>query len=132
MVKAFAYRVALIVVLTLAVLLALTGSALAFSDVPTNHPYATAIADLSAGAIISVWDDGSSGPERPVWRQHFAKMIVLAMALPCSETDVCTFEDVYPDLPGSLYPDHYIAVCAAANITQWDESRSLLFDCATM
>jgi micrococcal nuclease len=106
-------------VMVLAVLLLLMATpVLAFTDVPANHPYAAAIADLSTREIISGYDDGSFGPEKPVWRQHFAKMIVLTLDIPCTEADVCPFSDVYAGFPGDLYPDHYVAVCAAQGITQ--------------
>ena len=50
-------------------------------------------------------------------RQQFAKMIALALDLPVSEADVCPFGDVEAAGPGILYPDHYVAACAARGIT---------------
>ncbi len=99
------------------VLVCFAGPALAFSDVPAGHPYAAAIADLSGRQIINGYEDGTFGPEKPTMRQQFAKMIVLSLGLPVSETDVCTFVDVDSSGPDNLYPDNYIAVAAAKGIT---------------
>jgi len=89
-----------------------------FPDVAASHPYAEAIRHLSDGGIITGYSDGSFGPERPVWRQHFAKMIVKVLGLPVSEADVAPFADVESGGPETLYPDNYIAVAAAQGITQ--------------
>lgn len=55
-------------------------------------------------------------PDDPVWRQQFAKMIVLGLALPVSSSDVCPFGDVEKSSGDSLYPDHFIAAAARAGI----------------
>ncbi len=94
----------------------LATSALAFTDV-SGHPYADAIADLSGRGIINGYEDGTFRPNNPVWRQHFAKMIVLTLDLQVSEDDVCPFSDVDIGGPSTLYPDNYIAVAAARGIT---------------
>jgi hypothetical protein len=99
------------------VLFCFAGPALAFSDVPAGGPYAAAIDDLSGRQIINGYNDGTFGPDNPTMRQQFAKMIVLSLGLPVSETDVCTFVDVDSSGPDSLYPDNYIAVAAAKGIT---------------
>ncbi|MHB1344030.1 MAG: thermonuclease family protein [Thermoleophilia bacterium] len=90
----------------------------AFWDVSSSHSYATAIGTLSQRGIINGYDDGTFRPGNPVWRQHFAKMIVLTLGLPASEADVCPFGDVDIGGPSTLYPDNYIAVAAARGITQ--------------
>ena len=53
-------------------------------------------------------------------RQQFAKMIVKTLNLPVSENDISPFTDVMTDMGSTdpLYPDHYVAVCAANGITQ--------------
>lgn len=91
---------------------------LSFSDVPEGHGYADAIYDLASRGIILGYTDGRFGPSDPVVRQQFAKMIVLSLALPVSEADVCPFGDVDVSGPSSLYPDNYVAVCATHNITK--------------
>jgi hypothetical protein len=101
-----------------ALLVSPAAAASLFPDVPSSHPYASAIVDLSDRKIISGYEDGTFKPEAPVWRQHFAKMIVLTFGLPVSESDVCPFTDVDTSSGGYLYPDHYIAVCAAKEITK--------------
>lgn len=96
----------------------------AFSDVPDSQPYHTAINDLAGRTIIGGYPDGTFKPDNKVTRQQFAKMIVRSLGCEATEGDECSFTDVVKSLPGSyvdqndpLYPDHYVAVCAAQGIT---------------
>jgi hypothetical protein len=98
--------------------LALCGSALAFTDVPTSHQFAKAIHDLSVRGIIGGYDDGTFRPAALVNRQQFAKMIVGALYLPVSTNDVCPFADVALSEGESLYPDHFVAVAVANGISK--------------
>jgi hypothetical protein len=101
-------------------MLGLTGVASAattFPDVPADHPYYTAISDLATRGIMGGYANGDFGPGDPMLRQQFAKVIVLAGGLPVSEADVCPFTDVPVSGLASLYPDNYIAACAANGIT---------------
>jgi hypothetical protein len=109
----------LIVAVVTALILALLipASAFAFTDVGAEHPYAEAIGFLSDAGIISGYADGSFRPEEQVWRQHFAKMIVLALDVPVSEASISTFTDLDPSGADSLYPDNYIAAAAQAGLT---------------
>lgn len=105
-------------VLATVLLLGYTSSqASAFSDVFPYGSESDAIKDLSSRGIINGYDDGTFRPDNPVWRQHFAKMVVLTLGLPTSETDACPFNDVDVGGPSTLYPDNYIAVAAAQGIT---------------
>jgi N-acetylmuramoyl-L-alanine amidase len=89
-----------------------------FPDVPAGYPYAAAIAEVSAQGIMTGYDHGSFRPTDPVSRQQFAKMIVLALGLPVTESDTCPFTDVaHSSGPDPFYPDHYVAVAAANGIT---------------
>ncbi len=91
-----------------------------FTDVTPAHPFYRQIRDLAALRIIRGFDDGSVGPEKLVTRQQFAKMIVKTLALTVTGNE----EPPFTDVPGGLdqtdplYPDKYVAVCAAAGITQ--------------
>ena len=89
-----------------------------FTDVPSDHVYYVQITDLAARDVVSGFTDGSFQPDTWVSRQQFAKMIVLTAGYPVSEDDVCTFDDVQKSGGGSLYPDNFVAVCAARGITQ--------------
>lgn len=89
-----------------------------FNDVAGNHPYADAIRELSEAQIVNGYDDGSFRPQNPVWRQHFAKMIVCTLGLPVSEADRALFSDVDDYGPDTFYPDNYIAVAANTGITR--------------
>jgi hypothetical protein len=90
-----------------------------FPDVPSSHPNAVAIAEVSDRGIMAGYTDGDFGPADPVMRQQFAKVIVLALALPVTEDDKCPFSDVVLSSgPDPLYPDHYVAVAAAHGITK--------------
>ena len=88
-----------------------------FPDVPASHQYYTAISGLASQGIIGGYTDGNFGPNDPVKRQQFAKMAVLTGAYPVSESDVCSFTDVTAGGADNLFPDNYIAVCAARGIT---------------
>jgi hypothetical protein len=94
-----------------------TAAPLRFPDVPDSHPYSTEINDLADRGIVVGYEDGTFRPDDGVLRQQFAKMVVLTMALPVSEADVTSFLDVDVSGPAGLYPDNYIAVCAAEGIT---------------
>lgn len=87
-------------------------TAQSFRDVPTDHPYYTAIQDIADLGIIGGYGNGDFGPSNPVIRQQLAKMIVLAMGFTVTELDSHAFMDVPHSAP-SLYPYHYVA--AAAN-----------------
>ena len=88
-----------------------------FPDVPITHPEHAAIVDLASRGIVNGYPTGQFGPNDDVKRQQFAKMIVLAGGYPVSEANVCPFADVTDSGPDELYPDNYVAVCAAAGIT---------------
>jgi hypothetical protein len=94
-----------------------SASSAGFADVPTTYPYNEAIADLAARGVLSGYADGHFGPANPLTRQQFAKMIVLTGGYPVSEADICPFDDVANGGPDTLYPDNYVAVCAAKGIT---------------
>ncbi|MCE5254366.1 MAG: S-layer homology domain-containing protein [Actinomycetia bacterium] len=89
-----------------------------FPDVPTTHPHYEAICDLASRGIITGYTSGAFGPGDPVTRQQFAKMIVLAGGYSVSEGDVCPFTDVEKSGASDLYPDNFVAVCAARGITK--------------
>jgi hypothetical protein len=88
-----------------------------FPDVPATHPHYAAITDLASRGIIGGYINGNFGPGDPVTRQQFAKMIVLTSGYPVSESDVCYFVDVEKSGGSSFYPDNYVAVAAAHQIT---------------
>lgn len=94
-----------------------TPGAVSFLDVSTDHPYYQAIRGLADAGVVNGKSDGNFYPSDPVTRQQFAKMIVLGSDYPVSESDVCGFKDVTKSGASSLYPDNYVAVCAAKGIT---------------
>jgi hypothetical protein len=112
---------AILLVLVLAVAAPAAGS---FPDVPASHPYYAAITDLANRGIIGGYQNGNFGPSDAVQRQQFAKMIVLTGGYPVSESDVCPFTDVPVSGPSGLYPDNYVAVCAANGITMGKTATS--------
>ena len=91
-----------------------------FSDTPPHHPYYSQITALVTRGVVSGYGGNRFGPDDPLTRQQFAKMIVLALGLPVTVDDVCPFGDVAQGTPGSvdpLYPANYVAVAAAHGIT---------------
>lgn len=104
--------------LTLCVALLIVVGAAAFTDVPAGHPYGQAIQTLSDRGIINGFPDGTFKSGNPVIRQQFAKMIVLTLGLPVSESNVVPFDDVQiGGFPDPFYPDNYTAVAATHGIT---------------
>jgi hypothetical protein len=100
------------------------GGTTSFPDVTSDSHYYAAITYLAGKSVISGYDNGNFGPNDPVTRQQFAKMIVRAVGYPVSTANECPFVDVERSLPGHyldskdpLYPDHYVAVAALHGIT---------------
>ena len=89
-----------------------------FSDI-AGSPYAAAITALADDGVVTGFEDGTFKPNNAVTRQQFAKMIVLALGLTVTGTEVCPFGDV-PAQEGTdpFYPSKYVAVCASQSITQ--------------
>jgi hypothetical protein len=85
-----------------------------FSDVPENHLYFTAIEDIAKRGIVEGYGDGTFGPNNPITRAEFAKIIDLAMGLVPTEEDKTCFPDVKDD--DRLFPYHYIAKAAQEGI----------------
>jgi len=96
-----------------------------FPDVPTGHHYATAIEGMADEAIIEGYTSGYFGPNDPVVRQQFAKMIVLTMAefYPSQYTATTNDEYEFTDsativrTTGELYPYHFVAKAALTGLT---------------
>ena len=91
---------------------------LLYSDIPRSHRYSVAIEDLTDCGVVNGAPGGLFRPGDPVTRQQFAKMIVLGGDYAVSESDICPFRDVQKGGDATLYPDNYVAVCAAKGIAQ--------------
>jgi hypothetical protein len=99
-----------------------------FPDVPTDHPYYTAIEGMAQLGIIQGYPSGYFGPNDPVIRQQFAKMIVLTMAeydpvhFETTKNDTFAFADsdvmIAQTPSGELYPYHYVSKAALTGLTQ--------------
>ncbi len=97
--------------------------AASFSDGSESNPYYGAITGMADARIIGGFEDGTFGPDKPVTRQQFAKMIDGTMNLTVVEgawnDKKPPFNDVVePNDPNSLYPNDYIAVAFQNGITQ--------------
>lgn len=91
-----------------------------FPDVPEGHHYLTAIEAVTDAGLMDGYGNGDFGPNDWVIRQQFAKMIVTALQLPVSETDLYDFTDkpAVVHLEGILYPYHYAAVAALKGLVE--------------
>lgn len=87
-----------------------------FGDVPNSNRYHVQIETLAQLGIIEGYPDGTFRPDAPLTRQQFAKMVVKAMRIAVSESDVCDFRDVSPSGTDGLYPDNYVAAVARERI----------------
>ena len=113
--KLFRHSIASVVA---TVLLAVLIMGLAASS---SNPYHTAIIDLANKGIIGGYTNGNFGPNDPVTRQQFAKMIDLALGLTVKEGDfpdpAAPFVDLGADNSSNLYPHEYVAVAALNGLT---------------
>ncbi|NLE11187.1 MAG: hypothetical protein GX630_06730 [Actinobacteria bacterium] len=94
-------------------------NATGFADVAASSPHAAAIVDFTDRGVILGFGDGTFRPNTPVTRQQFAKMIVKALELTVTGSEVSPFIDVairFGEDP--FYPSRYVAVCAAQGITK--------------
>ena len=93
-----------------------------FADVPSDHPNARAIGVLFAQGVVSGFPNGAFGPERPVTRAQFAKMVVLALGIQPPDQGAGlppTFADV-PAADG--YPFVYVEAAAGRDIVRGNGS----------
>jgi subtilisin family serine protease len=89
-----------------------------FPDVPSDHPYARAIGILLAQGIVSGFPSGTFGPDLPVTRAQFAKMVVLALGIHPLDQGAglpASFGDV-PAADG--YPFVYVEAAAGRDIVR--------------
>lgn len=100
----------------------LASFSLPFIDLPMGHAYRRAIENLFILEIMSGYDATHFGPNDPLLRQQFAKMIVLTTGVSCTEADHCRFVDVSNSGPGSLYPDNYVEAAAREELTRGTSS----------
>ncbi|OFW60302.1 MAG: hypothetical protein A2133_10085 [Actinobacteria bacterium RBG_16_64_13] len=90
-----------------------------YSDVSTSYRYFAAIYQLEKRGIISGFSNGTFRPSSLVTRQQFAKMIIKALGVPVSGSEVCPFTDVVDQVgTDPLYPSKYVAVGAIRGIIQ--------------
>lgn len=87
-----------------------------FPDVDPDSLTYFAIQSMADDGIISGYKSGEFGPQNPVLRAQFAKMIVGILGIPVDESLVAPFPDLGPDDPNDLYPHDYIAAAAAAGV----------------
>ncbi len=90
-----------------------------FADVDGTTLYAANITELAQQGVVTGFSDGTFGPDKPVTRQQFAKMIILALGYPVPPVTACSFPDVLPlsDCTDPLYPVAYVQACVNAGIT---------------
>ncbi|MHB8868305.1 MAG: S-layer homology domain-containing protein [Thermoleophilia bacterium] len=87
-----------------------------FPDI-AGYKYSAAVVELAALGVVGGFQDGRFGPNDPVKRAQFAKMIALTMHLPVNESLTSPFTDLGADDPTDLYPHEYVAAVASAGIT---------------
>ena len=124
--KLFRYPVALVLITVLLAILIMGlavstsfAATTSFPDVPSSNPYHTAITNLAANGIISGYTNGNFGPNDPVTRQQFAKMIVLVLGVKPLASAQNPFFDVATGWP---YPSGYVAAVALNDITYGTDS----------
>ena len=89
-----------------------------FPDVPSEHPHAQAIGALLAQGIVSGFSSGTFGPDLPVTRAQFTKMVVLALGIKPSD-DGAGLPPTFADVPAADgYPFVYVEAAAELNIVR--------------
>lgn len=86
-----------------------------FADT-ADSPYMTAIELIADAGIASGYGDGTFGPQDPLFRAQFAKLICLALRLPVDESMDPPFTDLGEDWLGSFYPTEFVAAAAQHGI----------------
>lgn len=90
-----------------------------FRDVSdSNTPYVRQIETLARLSVVNGVGEGLFRPGSPVYRQQFAKMVVLTLGHPVSTADTAPFTDVERGKDGGLYPYHHVAVAWKKGITR--------------
>ncbi len=90
-----------------------------FPDVESGHDYFTAVEFLANWDVIGGYENGKFGPNDPLSRQQFAKILARAVELKITGTEVCPFRDVDDQLGDDpFYPSKYVAACAAEGYAQ--------------
>jgi len=103
----------------LVLMVVLASPASAFPDVPDNHRYARAINELADLGIVSGRLDGTFGPNDPVLRAQFAKMICGLLGIEVNEDlSFAPFTDLGPDDPESVYPHEFVGAAYQAHLTR--------------
>ena len=95
-----------------------SAGATSFSDVPSTHPYNTAITDMVMRQVIGGDGDGTFKPDLPVTREDFATMMVKALGLTVNGNETSPFTDVVAGQgadPSSAV--EYVAVCFTEGFT---------------
>jgi parallel beta-helix repeat protein len=106
--------------------MAFAAPALAFPDVPSNHPYAPAIDELSSLGIIGGYTNGNFGLSDSVKRAQFSKMIVGALDITPNTSTATRFTDLGdPDSNG--YPHRFVQTAYDNGITYGTNAAQTLF-----
>jgi parallel beta-helix repeat protein len=117
---------AVTILLAAILIAAISGSALAFPDVPANHPYKAAIDELSSLGIIGGYQDGRFGLTDPVKRAQFSKMIVGTLDITPNASTATRFTDL-GDPDGNGYPHRFVQTAYDHGITYGTNAAQTLF-----
>jgi hypothetical protein len=113
-------------ILAAVVLLLFAAPALAFPDVPSGHPYETAVNDLSDLEILGGYTNGNFGLNDPVRRAQFAKLIVNVLGIAPGTSTSTRFTDLgTPNAYG--YPHVYVQAAYDNGITYGSNAAQTLF-----
>lgn len=90
----------------------------AFQDVPADHRFYPEISSLVSRGVMSGYDSERFGPEDPVRRAQFAKVVMLALGEHTGVVDTgpATFRDVPAD--GQPYPFDFVEEAFARGIVK--------------
>ncbi len=106
--------IALLTAFVLSLSLAVSVSALEFSDVPSDYKYYEAITFLSTQGVIDGYTEGDFRPEAQVSREEFAKM--MAIALNVGNIGLGSQGTGFTDVASDRWSAQYIAVLTSMGI----------------
>jgi len=89
----------------------------AFSDVPSSHPYYSAIMYVKAEGIVGGYSNGTYGPGKTINRAEFAKILVAANYSQSQiETCMNNIQSLFTDTPLNAWFTSYICTAFRNNI----------------
>jgi hypothetical protein len=90
-----------------------------FSDVPTTYWAASSVDTMAATGVMNGLSAGTFGPDQPVTRGQFAKMLTVGLDLPPASGPTA-----FTDVPANAWYSNYVAAVADAGLMTGDTATT--------